>query len=150
MRTDVDVIVVGAGLSGLAAGATAAAAGARTVVLEAHQPGGRARTTERQRFLFNQGGHALYVGGPTMEALCSLGVRPRGSKPPLSRYQLLMGGRQHLMPSGPATLVRTSALSMGSKAQDAKLLGLLPGVDTRALEGTSVSDWLASHGLRPD
>jgi phytoene dehydrogenase-like protein len=150
MRTDWDLIVVGAGLSGLAAGATAAADGATTVVFEAHQPGGRARTTEREPFLFNQGGHALYVGGPAMQALRSLGVTPTGSKPPLSRYRLLMGGHQHVMPSGPATLARTNALSGRSKAQYARLLGLLPRVNTRALEGTSVSDWLGSHGLRRD
>lgn len=150
MRTDWDVIVVGAGLSGMVAGATAATGGANAVVLEAHQPGGRARTTERERFLFNQGGHALYVGGPAMAALRSLGVRPMGSKPPLSRYRLLMGGEQHVMPSGPTTLLRTNALSGRSKAQYAKLLGLLPRIDPRALAGRSVSDWLAGYGLRSD
>jgi glycine/D-amino acid oxidase-like deaminating enzyme len=150
MSTDCDVIVVGGGLAGLAAGATAAASGARTLVLEAHQPGGRARTTERQRFLFNQGGHALYAGGPGMRALRSLGLHPRGSKPPLSRYRLLIDGEQHVMPSGPATLVRTTALTGRSKAQYGKLLALLPGVNTGALEGSSVSEWVAGHGLRPD
>jgi phytoene dehydrogenase-like protein len=61
-----------------------------------------------------------------------------------------MEGQQHVMPSGPATLMRTGALGGRSKAQYAKLLGLLSGIDTGALAGTSVSDWLASHGLRPD
>lgn len=150
MKNDWDVIVVGAGLSGLAAGATAAAGGARTVVLEAHQSGGRARTTERQGFLFNQGGHALYAGGAAMGTLRSLGVRPQGSNPPLARYRLLMGGQQHVMPTGPTTLNSTDALGARSKAQYSKLLGLLRQVDTRALEGTSVSDWLGGHGLRPD
>jgi phytoene dehydrogenase-like protein len=85
-----------------------------------------------------------------MAALRSVGLRPRGSKPPITRYRLLMDGRQHLMPSAPATLMRTSALSRRSKAQYAKLLALLPRVDTGALEGTSVSEWLAAHSLRPD
>lgn len=150
MKTDSDVIVVGAGLSGLVAGATVAASGATALVLESHQPGGRARTSPREGFLFNQGGHALYVGGPATAALRSLGVHPRGSKPPLNNYRLLMGDRQHVMPSGPATLVRTKALSGRSKAEYAKLLGLLPRVDTKALAGTSVSGWLATFGLRPD
>jgi hypothetical protein len=68
----------------------------------------------------------------------------------LSRYRLLMDGEQHVMPSGPATLVRTTALTGRSKAQYAKLLAFLSGVDTRGLEGSSVSEWLAGHGLRPD
>ena len=93
-----DVVVVGGGLAGLAAGATAAAAGASTIVLERHRPGGRARTTERDGFLFNQGAHALYVGGPGMAVLKSLGVRPAGSPPPLTRYRLLAGGTLHWMP----------------------------------------------------
>ena len=47
MDNEFDVVVAGAGLAGLAAAATAARGGARTLVLEAHRPGGRARTTER-------------------------------------------------------------------------------------------------------
>src|SRR5438045_2881107 len=58
-----DVIVVGGGLAGLAAGATAAAGGASTLVLEAGAAGGRARTHTERGFVFNQGAHALYVGG---------------------------------------------------------------------------------------
>ena len=42
MQTDADVIVAGGGLAGLAAAATAARAGSRVLLLEAHHPGGRA------------------------------------------------------------------------------------------------------------
>jgi phytoene dehydrogenase-like protein len=57
MRADWDVI--GAGLAGLAAGAAATRAGSRTLVLDAHVPGGRARVTETEGFVFNRGAHAL-------------------------------------------------------------------------------------------
>jgi flavin-dependent dehydrogenase len=71
MRADWDVIVIGAGLAGLAAGATAARAGSATLVLEAHLPGGRARVTTKDGFVFNRGIHALYQGGAEREVLRS-------------------------------------------------------------------------------
>jgi glycine/D-amino acid oxidase-like deaminating enzyme len=149
MTTNHDVIVIGGGLAGLAAGAAATAGGASTVVLEAHRPGGRARTTERDGFVFNHGAHALYVGGAGMAVLRDLGVRPRGTAPPVRRYRVLVGGEQHLLPSGPATLLRTTCLGARDKAQFGKLLALLPRLDARTLAGRSAADWLRDHDLRP-
>ena len=63
MNESFDVVVVGAGLAGLAAGATAAGQGASTLILDGHQPGGRASTDERGEYRFNRGPHALYRGG---------------------------------------------------------------------------------------
>ena len=83
MRSEWDVIVVGGGLAGLTAGATAAKAGARVMVLEAHGTGGRARTVQREGFTFNMGAHALYAGGVGARVLRDLGVTPRGAAPPL-------------------------------------------------------------------
>jgi phytoene dehydrogenase-like protein len=150
MQTNWDVIVIGAGLAGLTAGATAAAGGARTVVLEAHERGGRARTVAKGRYVFNMGAHALYVGGPGVKILRSLGVEPDGVRPPFPRYKLVKDGRMHLMPSGPASLLRTTAMGAASKAQYARLLGLLPTLRPAKLARTSVDRWLADHNLRPD
>jgi phytoene dehydrogenase-like protein len=144
-----DVIVVGGGLAGLAAGATAAAGGASTLVLDAHLPGGRARTTERDGFVFNMGAHALYQSGGGMGVLRSLGIRPVGSPPPLSRYRVRIGAENHLLPSGPTTLARTRALSGRGKAQFAALLATLGRTDARRLEGMSVNTWLAERDLTP-
>jgi phytoene dehydrogenase-like protein len=47
MNNEFDVVVVGAGIAKLTAGATSAAGGASTLVLDAHRIGGRARTTQR-------------------------------------------------------------------------------------------------------
>lgn len=87
MRADWDVIVIGAGLAGLAAGATATRAGAAALVLEAHVPGGRARVTTRDGFVFNRGLHALYQAAAGRDVLRRLGIEPQGSPPPLGRYQ---------------------------------------------------------------
>ena len=76
------MIVIGAGLAGLAAGATATRAGSAVLVLDAHVPGGRARVTTRDGFVFNRGLHALYQGGAGWRVLRSLGIEPQGSAPP--------------------------------------------------------------------
>ena len=87
MRADWDVIVIGAGLAGLAAGATAARAGSATLVLEAHLPGGRARVTKKDGFVFNRGIHALYQGGAGRKVLRGLGIEPQGGHPACRRQR---------------------------------------------------------------
>jgi 2-polyprenyl-6-methoxyphenol hydroxylase-like FAD-dependent oxidoreductase len=149
MTANFDVIVIGGGLAGLAAAVASTMGGASTIVLEAHHPGGRARTTERDGFIFNHGAHALYVGGPGMKVLRTLGVRPRGTAPPIRQYRVLLDGEQHILPSGPGALLRTTCLGARDKAQFGKLLAIVPRLDARTLERQSVSDWLRGHNLRP-
>ncbi|OIJ63526.1 NAD(P)-binding protein [Streptomyces mangrovisoli] len=58
------ITVVGGGLAGLTAAITAAEAGVKVTVHEAHHTlGGRARTTEGP-YQADEGPHALYTGGP--------------------------------------------------------------------------------------
>ena len=149
MNNDFDVIVIGGGLAGLAAAVTAAQGGASVVVLEAHQPGGRAQTTERDGFLFNRGIHALFMGGPGSAVLDALGVRLTGAPPPLDRYMLLADGAQHLLPLGPSGVAETTYLDAADKAQVAELFSRLPMLDSHALAGQSIGSWLADRELRP-
>ena len=149
MKADWDVIVIGAGLAGLAAGATATRAGSRTLVLEAHLPGGRARVTERDGFVFNRGIHALYQGGAGWAVLRSLGIEPQGSSPPLGRYQALAGGELHLLPMGPGSLHRTTLLGRRDKLTLGALLAGLPALDPGRHAGASVSQWIGGAGLGP-
>jgi phytoene dehydrogenase-like protein len=145
-----DVIVVGAGLAGLAAGATAAAGGASTLVLEARQSGGRARTVNRGPYTFNMGPHALYVGGPGTAVLRTLGIEPNGVPSPFPGYRLLKDGDLHVVPSGPASLVRSTAIGRSAKAQLLRLFGVLPVLRPAKLASTSVRAWLEDRSLRPD
>ena len=79
------VTVIGGGLAGLTAAATAARAGAAVTVHEARDTiGGRARTREDSGFLLNEGAHALYANGAGAYVLRNLGIQPRGGTPPTS------------------------------------------------------------------
>ena len=62
----------------------------------------------------------------------------------------MAGGRDHVLPTNAATLLRTGALSRRSKLQFAKLLTLLPRLEPDRYAHTSVHDWLAGRRLRPD
>ena len=134
----------------MSAAATASRAGARAIVLEAHQPGGRARTVEREGFTLNMGGHALYNAGAGTPVLRSLGITPLGAPPPLRRYRAMAGDVLHILPTGPGSLLRTGAVSPRAKVQLARLLLRVPRIEPATLGHTSVADWLASWQLRPD
>jgi phytoene dehydrogenase-like protein len=149
MRADWDVIVIGAGLAGLAAGAIATRAGSTTLVLDAHVPGGRARVTTRDGFVFNRGVHALYRGGPGWDVLRSLGIEPQGSSPPVGRYQALAGGDLHLLPTSPGSLRDTTLLGRKDKDMFAEFLARLPLLHPQPQAGLSVSQWIAGAGLGP-
>jgi phytoene dehydrogenase-like protein len=149
MSADWDVIVIGAGLAGLAAGATATRAGARALVLDAHLPGGRAAVTSSDGFVFNRGVHALYKRGAGGAVLRSLGIEPQGSPPPLARYQVLADGELHLLPTSPGSLRRTTLLGLTDRVAFGVLLARLPLLDPRRYAGTSVSQWIARSGLGP-
>lgn len=149
MGADWDVIVIGAGLAGLAAGATATKAGSRTLVLEAHLPGGRARVARRDGFVFNRGIHALYKGGPGWAVLRGLGIEPQGSSPPLGRYQALASGGFHLLPMSPGSLHRTTLLGRTDKLALGALLARLPALHPDQHAGASVSQWILGAGLGP-
>lgn len=150
MRTEWDVIVIGGGLAGLAAAASASQAGARVLTVEAHQPGGRARTVQREGFTLNMGGHTLYAAGPGSKVLRSLGITPQGAPPPLRLYRASTGGVQHVLPTGAGSLLRTGAVGPRSKAQLAALLVRVPRIKPETLARTSVAEWLTSCRLRPD
>src|SRR5215813_2197087 len=132
-----DVVIVGAGLAGLAAGAAAARSGARVVILDAVSPGGRARTDAKDGFRFNRGPHALYRAGACRRVLARLGVRPATHVPPLLASLALADGDLH-----PALSLHT----LGPRA--AAVLGALVRLTSYASDPDRMSADLAIRQLR--
>ncbi|WP_055567326.1 NAD(P)-binding protein [Streptomyces atriruber] len=104
-RPSLKVTVIGGGLAGLTAAISAAEAGARVTLREAHHTlGGRARTSEGT-YKTNEGPHTLYSGGPQWTWL-----KQRGLIGPLAPLPPLEGARLRLLHRG--TLRRTPPLAM--------------------------------------
>lgn len=140
-----DLVVVGAGIGGLIAAVSAAraTAGRRIVVLEAHQPGGRARCDLRGGFTFNRGPRALYVGGPADQALTALGIATRtGGPPSLDGAVARCGGRLHRFPGTAADAARTTLLGGREKVALGRLLAAVWRAEGAALDHQTLSDWL--------
>lgn len=91
MRTT-PIVIVGGGLAGLTAAATASRAGAPVIVLESSgRLGGRAHSSDHQGFSLNLGPHGLATRGPGTAILERLGIRPTGKSPQPIRTRFLTG-----------------------------------------------------------
>jgi phytoene dehydrogenase-like protein len=149
MDESFDVVVVGAGLAGLAAGATAALGGS-TLILDGHHPGGRAGTDERGRYRFNRGPHALYRGGDATAVLARLGVSTPGAVPPASGARGRIGDRVDVLPANLATLLRSRLLSMRGKVAIARFLAGVKKWRPADVAGLTVGQWLDTFKLPED
>jgi phytoene dehydrogenase-like protein len=142
------VVVVGGGLSGLAASATMARAGLGVTLLEkAAVAGGRARSRTAGGFVFNVGPHALY-DGPARAYLRELGVPFTGGYRPGGH--LVRGGRLHTLPSGPWSLLSTGLLGLAGRFEAARFLSGLGRLDPSPFAATSWADWLREHVAHAD
>ena len=145
-----DVVVIGAGVAGLVAAVEAAKGGARTLVLDARPAGGRARTTDREGYLFNEGPHALFEQGAFMAVLKRWGLEPSGRRPQASGAHVFRGDTLHPFPTGPGRLARTPLLKPASRIRFGRLMTRLPRLDTARLVGRSVSEWFDDEDLPED
>lgn len=144
------ITIIGGGLAGLTAAATAAREGAEVLLLEARSNlGGRARTEDHNGFLLNEGAHALYAVGPGIRVLNELGITPQGHKPPLRGYGQLRG-KIAMMPGTPADLVRSSLIGLKAKSQLAKLLANPLKLLKTEVANRSMQQWVEEHVSHPD
>ncbi|HJQ68650.1 MAG TPA: NAD(P)/FAD-dependent oxidoreductase [Blastocatellia bacterium] len=138
-----DVIIIGGGLSGLAAATMIARAGRRVRLFEqAHALGGRARTKEQNGFYLNLGPHALYRSGQANKILRELGVEPVGRVPSVSGAYAVRRGVKHTFPAGLVSMLTTSLFGLSAKLEAARLLASLQKIETSQLMGVSVREWL--------
>jgi phytoene dehydrogenase-like protein len=143
--TYTDIIIVGGGLSGLAAATYAAKTGRAVTLFErASRPGGRALTQQRNGFFLNLGAHALYYQTEAGEVLRELGVHYSGKEPPATLYGLAHD-QLHLLPQSPLALLRTKLLDAPAKLELMRLEASALRVNTRTLERVSLSEWLEQH-----
>jgi phytoene dehydrogenase-like protein len=145
-----DVVVVGAGLAGLTAAATAARSGASTLVLDGHHPGGRASTDERGQYRFNRGPHALYQGGEATAVLARLGVSVTGSIPPAKGARGRLGDRVDVLPADLPTMLRSRLVSLRGKLALARFLAGVKKWRPGDVAGLTIGQWLDGFHLPED
>ena len=133
--TSHDVVVVGAGLAGLAVAQLCRREGRSVLVLDPH-PGGRARSDTKDGFIFNRGPHAVYLGGATERVLGRLGIALPGGPPQITDGAILAGTTTDRLPSSAASLVACGYLGLRDKASLGSFFARLPKL--RAAEWSGV------------
>jgi phytoene dehydrogenase-like protein len=146
----VDVVVVGGGLAGLTAAATAAGDGRSVVLLDGRPGGNRAATETVGRFLFNRGAHALYRKGAGRPVLARLGVQVTGSRPPLRGGMGRRGDVVDRLPLGPVTATRSRLVSRRGLTRLARVLAGMPRWRPTDLGDRTAAAWFDELGLEGD
>jgi phytoene dehydrogenase-like protein len=143
-----DIIVVGGGLTGLAAATYAAKSGRAVTLFEkASEPGGRAITKQRSGYSFNLGAHALYYQTEAGEILRELGVSYSGKQPP--PLYAIAHGKLHPLPQSPLALLRSTLLDASAKLEFIRVLASAKRANMLALQKVSATQWLDQHVWHP-
>ncbi|MET8559134.1 FAD-dependent oxidoreductase [Streptomyces flaveolus] len=123
------ITVIGGGFAGLTAAITAAEAGARVTVYEAHGTlGGRARTAEGP-YRTNEGPHAFYAGGPHWTWLRQRDlIGPLAPLPPLEAARLRLRHHGVLRRTPPLAMLKLLRRRVGPAPVDAGFLGWAAGI----------------------
>ena len=119
MHTDVDVLVIGAGISGLATAFGLVRQGASVEVLDATaRAGGVIATIHRDGALYEMGPNSALDSTPLInELLDALGIRSErieASTVAATRF-IVRGGKLVPLPKSPASLLMSQAFSFGAK-----------------------------------
>ncbi|HLB24227.1 MAG TPA: NAD(P)/FAD-dependent oxidoreductase [Dehalococcoidia bacterium] len=132
-----DVVIVGAGMAGLATGALLSKQGKRVTVLEkGNVAGGRAYCYEEKGFTLNYGAHAMYIplSGPLAELMGRLGRSvPECGYPEAMRSYWVHGDRFAAMGAKPHQVLTTKLFSIGGRMALAKIMLAVRGEKTDRL-----------------
>jgi phytoene dehydrogenase-like protein len=142
-----DVVVVGGGLAGLTAAATAATHGASVLLLDGRAFGGRAVTDQVGRFRLNRGAHALYRSGPARPVMAELGVAIAASPPGGGDAHGRIADRIGVLPWGADALARTDLIEANEKQDLMDLLADVAGIRREEVASLSAEAWLDALGL---
>jgi phytoene dehydrogenase-like protein len=138
-----DIVIIGAGLAGLTAAVILARAGRSVTVFEqSSNIGGRARTENIDGFYFNQGPHALYLGGASAKILHELGIAYSGNPPPLPQY-LIKEGKKYQQAASLSSILTTKLLKgLGSRIELIRFFASLKNTSFAEIQDMSLQDWL--------
>ncbi|MEM7334602.1 MAG: NAD(P)/FAD-dependent oxidoreductase [Chloroflexota bacterium] len=147
-----DVIVIGGGLAGLTTAVYLAQAGKKvTLVEKARRLGGRASSTEKEGFVFNQGPHAIYVQGAGHAILKELGVPFNGKKPmTVKKSWGALNGRLHLLPGDALSFFQTELLNKGGRFAIMKFFLALMQAKPELLTDQTAQTWLDAQITHPN
>jgi phytoene dehydrogenase-like protein len=122
-----NVVVVGAGLGGLACAASLSRRGAHVTLVERRSHvGGRATSSEDDGFVFDLGPHALYRGGSAEGLLRELGIRWSGRAPRAEGSLAIEGERLLPLPVSPMSLMTSDLFDFRAKLELARFFARRP------------------------
>ena len=119
MQTDTDVLVIGAGISGLTAAFALRARGLRVEIADAAaRAGGVIGTEKTEGVLYERGPNSILDTHPRIRELLQkleLTSERVDASPLASRRYIVRGGRLSALPTSPPAFLKTRAFSAGAK-----------------------------------
>ena len=146
-ETRADVVVVGGGLAGLTSAVLAAGSGATVTLVDGGSLGGRARTAVKDGYRLNQGPRAVYLAGPAVALLRTMGVTLVGGPPAAASSHVVYRGEMHRLPATPALMLQSRLMGVRQKARLGLLFAKLTRIDTAHLADRSAAQWLGELEL---
>jgi phytoene dehydrogenase-like protein len=147
-----EIAIIGGGLAGLTAAVYLARDGKKVTVIEkSSEFGGRARTTVKDKFYFNQGAHALYLDGIGPKILDELNIKFNGKKVDTAKYFVTKKGKMYKVPIKLSQLFTTRLLNgLGSKIEVIGFFTKLNKLNLKELNSISFQGWLDKNFKNSD
>ena len=147
-----EIAIIGGGLAGLTAAVYLARNGKHvTIIDKTSEFGGRARTTVKDGFYFNQGAHALYIDGIGPKILEELNIQYNGKKVDSAKYFVTTKGKTYQLPIKLNQLLTTKLLKgLSSRIETLRFFVKLNKMDMDKLNQTSFQDWLDKNFKNSD